>query len=85
MVLVDQSAQNIAASDLRPGHGPRVQSGIGRLKVEASMRPAPVVVLNVGADHLLQVTPPEDEDVVETLPTNGANPALRERVRLRRP
>jgi hypothetical protein len=36
------------------------------------MRPGPVVVLDVGAEHALQVTPTEDEDVVETLPTNGA-------------
>jgi hypothetical protein len=49
------------------------------------MRPGPVVVLDVGAEHALQVTPSEDEDVVETLPTNGTYPALRERVRLRRP
>jgi hypothetical protein len=81
---MDQSAQNVAAPDLRPGHGPRVQSGIGRLKVEAPMRPGPVVVLDVGGEHALEVTPAEDEDVVETLPTPGAYPALRERVRLRR-
>jgi hypothetical protein len=85
MVLMDQSAQNVAAPNLRRGHVPRVQSGIGRLKVEASMRPGPVVVLDEGAEHALQVTPSEDEDVVEALPTNGAYPALRERVRLRRP
>jgi len=85
MVLMDQSAQNVAAPNLRPGHVPRVQSGIGRLKVEASMRPGPVVVLDEGAEHALQVTPSEDEDVVEALPANGAYPALRERVRLRRP
>ena len=69
---MDQSAQNVAAPDLRPGHGPRVQSGIGRLKVEAQMRPGPVIVLDVGAEHALQVTASENEDVVETLPTNGA-------------
>ena len=49
------------------------------------MRPGPVVVLDVGAVHALQVTSSEDEDVVETLPTNGAYPALRNGVRLRRP
>jgi hypothetical protein len=58
---------------------------MGRLKVEGPMRPGPVVVLDVDADHALQVTPSEDEDVVETLLTNGAYPVLRERVRLRRP
>jgi hypothetical protein len=84
MVLMDQSAQNVAASDLRAGLRPRVQAGMGRLKIEAPMRPGPVVVLDVGGEHALQVTPAEDEDVVEALPTNGAYPALRERVRLRR-
>lgn len=82
---MDQSAQNVAAPYLRPRHGLRMQSGIWRLKVQAPMRPGPGVVLDVGAEHVLQVTPSEDEDVVETLPTNGAYPALRERVRLRRP
>ena len=48
------------------------------------MRPGPVVVLDVGGEHALEVTPAEDKDVVETLPTNGAHPALRERVRPRR-
>ena len=39
MVLMDQSAQNIAASDLRPGDRLEAQSGIGRLKLAAPMRP----------------------------------------------
>ena len=82
---MDQSAQNVAALYLRPRHGPRVQSGIWRLKVQAPMRPGPVVVLDVGPEQALQVTPSEDEHVVEALPTNGAYPAFRERVRLRRP
>ena len=75
MVLMDQFAQNVAAPYLRPRHGPRIQSGIWQLKVEAPMRPGPVVVLDVGAEHALQVTPSKDGDVVETLPTNGAYPA----------
>jgi hypothetical protein len=40
--------QNVAAPYLRPRHGPRVQSGIWRLKVQVPMRPGPVVVLDVG-------------------------------------
>ncbi len=49
MVLVDESAQNIAASDLRPGHRLRVRSRLGRLKLEAPMRPGQVVVVGVRA------------------------------------
>jgi hypothetical protein len=38
LVLMDEPIQNIAAVDLRPRHGFRVQAGIGRVKVEAPMR-----------------------------------------------
>ena len=41
-------------------------------------------MLDVGTEDAMQVTAAEDEDVVEALPTNEADPALRERVRPRR-
>src|SRR6266568_3085849 len=65
MVLMDESAQDIAASDLREGPCFRVQSRIGRLKLEAPMRPGQVVVLGVRPEDAAQVTPAEDQDVVE--------------------
>src|SRR5436190_2781785 len=70
MVLMDESAQDIAASDLRAGPRFRVKSRIGRLKLEAPMRPGQVVVLGVRPEDAAQVTPAEDQDVVEALPSN---------------
>ncbi len=80
---MDEAAENVAAADLRPG-SLGTQSGVGRLKVEAAMRSDPVVVLGVRAEDALQVASTEDEDVVETLSSNGADPSLGERVRSRR-
>jgi hypothetical protein len=45
------------------------------------MRPGPVVVVGVRVQDVLQVTPAEDQHVVEALSSNGADPTLRERVR----
>src|SRR4029453_16417775 len=55
-------------------------SGIGRSKVDVSVRPGPVVVLDEDAEDPLQVTSAEDQDVVEALSSNGADPTLRARV-----
>ena len=44
------------------------------------MRPGPVVVLGVRVQDVLQVTPAEDQHLVEALSSNGADPTLRERV-----
>jgi len=81
---MDEPAEDVPATDLSTGatFGSR---SIGGMKVQTPMWSRAVLVLDVGAEHALQVRPSEDEDVVETLPTNGAYPALRERVRLRRP
>lgn len=84
MVLMDESAENVVAADLRPGYGLGPRSRIGRSKVEATMRSGPVVVLDVRAEDALQVAPAEHEDGVETLSSNRADSALGERVRPRR-
>ena len=49
----------------------------------APVRPGPVVVLGVRVQDALQMTPAEDQHVVEALPSNGADPTLRERIRSR--
>jgi hypothetical protein len=71
MVLVDKTAQNVAASDLRGRHHPvpGLQSRVWRLKLEAPMGPGPVVVLGVCTKDPLQVTLTEDADVIEALPS----------------
>jgi len=84
MVLMDESAENVVAADLRPGYRLGTRSGIGRLKVEAPMRSGPIVVLGIRAKDALQVAPAEDKDVVEAFSSNRADPSLGERVRPRR-
>jgi len=44
-----------------------------------------VVVVDVDAEHLLKLSPADDQDPVEAVAADGADPALGERVRLRRP
>jgi hypothetical protein len=44
-----------------------------------------VVVVDVDAEHLLKLSPTDDQDPVESVAADGAHPALGERVRLRRP
>lgn len=85
MVLMDQSAQNLTSSDDPPGRPFGGQSGIGRRKVQAPMRPGPVVMTGVRPEDALQVAWTEEEDVIEALSPDRADPTLRERVRPRRP
>ena len=49
------------------------------------MRPVAVVVVDVDAEHLLELSPADDQDPVEAVAADGADPALGECVRLRRP
>src|SRR5215218_4674457 len=44
-----------------------------------------VVVIDVGAEHAFEVTAVKDQQPVQTLGTRGADEALRDRVRFRRP
>jgi hypothetical protein len=53
MVLVNEPAQDIAASDRGLGHHLGVGSRIGRAKLEAPMRPGSVVMLGVRAEDAL--------------------------------
>jgi hypothetical protein len=81
---VDESAKDVPSvnSHLCGSREPR--RGIGRTKVDVPVRPGPVV-LGVRVQDALQMTPAEDQQVVEALPSNGADPTLRERVRSRCP
>ena len=49
------------------------------------MRPMAVVMVDVDAKHLLKLSPADDQDPVKAVAADGADPALGERVRLRRP
>jgi len=78
---VDEPAENVTAEDLSPSAGER--SWLRRREFEAAMRSSPVVVLDVVGKDFLQVTPGEHKQVVETVLSYGAHPALGERVRVR--
>ena len=82
---MNEPAEDISPSDSRASHSFRGGSGIRRSKVEAPVRPCPVVVLGVRMQDTLQMAPAEDQHVVEALPSYGAYPTLRERVRPRCP
>ncbi len=80
LVLVDESAEDIVATEVRGTEVFRWRQAIECRKVEAAMWPRPVVMLSVGAKNVQQVAPSEDEEVVEALSANGPHPSLRERV-----
>lgn len=47
------------------------------------MRPVTVVMIDVDTEHLLELWPTDDQDPVEAVTSDGADPALRKRVRFR--
>src|SRR5439155_25249367 len=56
-----------------------------RLELQRTMWPLRVVVIDVDAQHALEVAAIEDQQPVETFRANGSDEALRDGVRLRRP
>jgi hypothetical protein len=59
------------------------RSFVGRLERERAVRPVAVVVGGVDPEHVLEVATIDDQDPVEALATDGADPALGVRVRVR--
>jgi hypothetical protein len=82
---VEQAAETVAALDAAGWRGDHVSGAIGRAQAEPLVRSGLVVVASELGEDLFQVTPTEDQQVVEQLAARGANPALGERVRTRRP
>jgi hypothetical protein len=77
---MNEPAEVVSPLDCRASHSfPRCRR-VRHSKIDAPVRPGPVVVLNVVAKDPARVAPAEDEDVVEALSTNSADPTLRERV-----
>jgi hypothetical protein len=86
-VFVEESAESVAAPNEARGSVPDLQllgQGIGWL-VERAVWPVAVVVAGEDAEHTLEVTPVHDREPVQTLRAGGADEALGDRVRLRRP
>jgi hypothetical protein len=85
-VLVEHAAEAISAADARQALSAVDGSWLvkGRVLRERAVGPMFVVVGHVGAKHSFQVCASEDEQPVETLATDAANPPLRVRLRSRR-
>ena len=81
VVLVDDAAEDVAPVDLS-GVWLVMARQRGR-KLASAVRARLVVVADVEAEHRFEVTSRVDEQVVETVFTDGADPALGERVGLR--
>jgi hypothetical protein len=81
---MEESAQDIRPTDPRASDRFHRGRAIRWMQTDSSMRSRAVVVLGVRIEDALQVTPANDEDVVETLSSSASDPALRGRVRFRR-
>src|SRR4051812_29132180 len=57
---------------------------LGRAQVEGRVRPLSVVVMDIDAKDVFELATPDDQQPVEALAADGADPALHVRVRIRR-
>ena len=79
-----------AAEEVAPVHvgqrrswvasGYRGGARLGRLEVERAVRPSVVVVAHVDAEDLLELAAAEDQQAIEALAADAADPALNVRV-----
>ena len=79
VVFVDETAEHITPADAVRGEwtGRRtIGSWLWWEQRERPVRPVRVVVLEVDLKHAGEVTRTDDQQVIETLPANGADPAL---------
>ena len=85
-VLVKQATKEVASVHPRsPILADQSQTGwIRRFQPKRSVRPVPVVVLDIHTKDLLQVTTANDQRPVKTLGADRADPTLRVGVRVRR-
>jgi hypothetical protein len=87
-VLVKQTAEQVTPADLgRLIVADEGRSGawVRRLKAKRPVRPMGVVVLNVDSEHVLEVAASEDQQPIQALGPDGADPPFCVRVRGRRP
>jgi hypothetical protein len=84
-ILVDQAAEPVASSDaevvLRRRGG---DLGVGWCLAEGPMRPVSVVVIDVLAEGVVQMSPAGDQDAVGALAPRAGDPPLADCVRPRR-
>jgi hypothetical protein len=80
-VLVEEPAKQISSAylgQLTLAHDRRTAGALGRLKPECPVWAMLVVMLDVQLEHLLQVPAPNDQQPVQALGADRANPPLRE-------
>jgi len=85
VVLVDQAAEPVVAVNLAGSRCRWWLIGLRGLELERTMRSVLVVMVDVNAQHVLEVPAVEDQQPVETLGAHCPDEALRNGVRLRRP
>jgi len=84
-ILVYQAAEPVASSDADVVFGGRGGDlGVGRSLAEGPAGPMGVVVIDVFAERMVQVSPAGDEDAVGALASGAGDPPLADRVRPRR-
>jgi hypothetical protein len=85
-VFMDQAAEAVSAQDAQTGHVARwVCAPAGRVLLQRPVRPMDVVVAGVLAQDKPQVPFPGDQHPVQAFTADTGDPALRDRVRTRRP
>src|ERR1035437_10612309 len=84
-ILVDQAAEQVASSDADVvAWGREMGAAVGWLLAEGPVRPVGVVVVDVFAEGVVQMSPAGDEDAVGALAPGGGGPPFADRVRPRR-
>ena len=73
---MDQAAEAVVAVDLAAGWRRRWFRGLRGLEVERAMRSLRVVVLDVDAQHALEVAAVEDQQPVEALAADSSDETL---------
>jgi len=81
---VDESAEEVATTEVSSRVQRRWIATARRQEVERSVWPVLVVVAAVDAEQMLETAAAEDEDSVETISAQRADPALGISVRVRR-
>jgi hypothetical protein len=85
MVFVEEPAEQVASMHpawLAVADNPQIGRWIRRFQSERPVRTIGVVVGAIDPEDLLQVTSPDDQEPVETLGADRADPALRMGVRV---
>jgi len=85
-ILVEEAAEPVVSSNADAVVSRRdVGSAVGRALAEGAVRPVGVVVIDVFAEDVVQMSPAGDEDAVGALAPRAGDPPLADRVRPRRP